>query len=59
MAGKWRCRSVRIPPSVYPPWQAAAHRARCLVPTPRTQLIQTLTNGAQVLLLSQHELAKW
>jgi hypothetical protein len=40
------CESVRwIPPSNYPPWQAAAHRARRFVPEPHTQLSQTLTKG--------------
>jgi hypothetical protein len=60
MVGKWRCRAVwRIPPSVYPPGQAAAHRARLLVPTPRTQLTQTLTKGARVPLFNQRESVKW
>jgi hypothetical protein len=50
MTGEWKCGSVwRIPPTVYPPLQAAAHRAWRLVPTPRAQFTQALTKGPRSL----------
>jgi hypothetical protein len=46
MTEEWKYGSVwRILPLVYPPLQAAAHRAWHLVPTLHAQLTQALTNG--------------
>jgi hypothetical protein len=42
----------QIRPSVYPPWQAAAHRARCLVPTPHPQLTRHRQRGPSPTLQS-------
>jgi hypothetical protein len=46
MTGEWKYGSVwRIPSRIYPPLQAAAHRAWRLVPTPRAHFTQALTRG--------------
>jgi hypothetical protein len=46
MTGELKYGSVwRIPSPIYPPLQAAAHRAQHLMPTPRAHFIQALTRG--------------